>query len=268
MLHNLDPATSLTISGVLWTLAVEEQLYLAYFLLLALRGRVGWFATLAICLATRVGWFGLAFVVHRTLGIEIVVQEAAAAHWFVWALGAWSVEAWFGLVSRPRWVSSLWLSGLCLLGAAGLAFASNAAPQGSGVHDLIWLLNDPLWGLGFFVLVNRVTMEESGEKPAARRPNPWLSLVAATGLRKVGLFSYSLYLTHELVLTHLHQALSARFVIDEPTAAMFRLFVLSPIAVAFAWVFFLSFERPFLSRSRQGAGRGFRNQGRPGVHSG
>jgi peptidoglycan/LPS O-acetylase OafA/YrhL len=34
MLHNLDPQTCYSINGVFWTLAVEEQLYLAYFLLL------------------------------------------------------------------------------------------------------------------------------------------------------------------------------------------------------------------------------------------
>ncbi len=42
MLHNLDPHTCYSINGVFWTLAVEEQLYLAYFLLLFLRNRWGW----------------------------------------------------------------------------------------------------------------------------------------------------------------------------------------------------------------------------------
>ena len=31
MLHNLDPQTCYSINGVFWTLAIEEQLYLAYF---------------------------------------------------------------------------------------------------------------------------------------------------------------------------------------------------------------------------------------------
>src|SRR6185503_2851732 len=39
MLHNLDPHTCYTINGVFWTLAIEEQLYLAYFLLLFVRVR-------------------------------------------------------------------------------------------------------------------------------------------------------------------------------------------------------------------------------------
>ncbi len=47
MLHNLDLRTTYTINGAFWTLAIEEQLYLAYFLLLFLRIRFGWTKTLA-----------------------------------------------------------------------------------------------------------------------------------------------------------------------------------------------------------------------------
>ena len=49
MLHNLDPKTAYSINGVFWTLAIEEQLYLAYFLLLFLRTRWGWGPTLLVC---------------------------------------------------------------------------------------------------------------------------------------------------------------------------------------------------------------------------
>ena len=42
MLHNLDFHTAYSINGIFWTLAIEEQLYLAYFLLLFIRVRWGW----------------------------------------------------------------------------------------------------------------------------------------------------------------------------------------------------------------------------------
>ena len=41
MLHNLDPHTCYSINGVFWTLAIEEQLYLAYFLMLYFEETVG-----------------------------------------------------------------------------------------------------------------------------------------------------------------------------------------------------------------------------------
>src|SRR5215212_5739606 len=51
MLHNLDARTTYSINGAFWTLAIEEQLYLAYFLLLLLRIRFGWARTLVLCVA-------------------------------------------------------------------------------------------------------------------------------------------------------------------------------------------------------------------------
>ena len=82
MLHNLDPYTCYSINGVFWTLAIEEQLYLAYFLLLFLRTRWGWGPTLLICAAARVGWFMFSHAVWVTKGVGVPVPEAAASHWF------------------------------------------------------------------------------------------------------------------------------------------------------------------------------------------
>ena len=87
MLHNLDPQTCYSINGVFWTLAIEEQLYLAYFLLLFLRTRWGWGPTLLICALARVGWFFFGHLVWLKTGVGIPVPEAAASHWFTWALG-------------------------------------------------------------------------------------------------------------------------------------------------------------------------------------
>src|SRR4029079_10974053 len=103
MLHNLDPYTCYSINGVFWTLAIEEQLYLAYFLLLFLRTRWGWGPTLVICLLARLGWAALSHIIWLTSGVGVPVPEGAASHWFTWALGAVGVEAVFGLVQLPRW---------------------------------------------------------------------------------------------------------------------------------------------------------------------
>src|SRR6185437_6216541 len=82
MLHNLDWQTCYSINGVFWTLAIEEQLYLAYFLLLFLRKRWGWGITLAICALARVGWFCFSHAIFVSTGIGVPVPEAAAVHWF------------------------------------------------------------------------------------------------------------------------------------------------------------------------------------------
>ena len=91
MLHNLDPKACYSINGVFWTLAIEEQLYLAYFLLLFLRTRWGWGPTLIICAMARVGWYFFGHAVWLTTGFGLPVPEGAASHWFTWALGALAV---------------------------------------------------------------------------------------------------------------------------------------------------------------------------------
>jgi peptidoglycan/LPS O-acetylase OafA/YrhL len=53
LLHNFSWATAYSFNNPFWTLGIEEQLYLAYFLLVPLRARWGWPRTLAACLAAR-----------------------------------------------------------------------------------------------------------------------------------------------------------------------------------------------------------------------
>src|SRR4030095_14795511 len=81
MLHNLDPKTCYSINGVFWTLAIEEQLYLAYFLLLFVRSRWGWGIALVVCLLARAGWMAFSHIVWLKTGAGIPVPEAAASHW-------------------------------------------------------------------------------------------------------------------------------------------------------------------------------------------
>lgn len=254
MLHNLDPATVLTFNSVFWTLAVEEQLYLAYFLLLVLRRRLGWLRALALCLSARLAWFALAFAVHRLWGIAIPVREAALAQWFPWALGAWAVEMWFGLAPRPTWVARLPVAAACLFSAAGLDLVSRSARQGSLLQELIWLVNDPLWGMGFFMLVNYAVSSEASASPKGFGEEG-LGGWTFKALRRVGLVSYSLYLCHELVLKHLAQAIAFWLPQAEPEVTLVRLFLLAPLTLALAWPFYYLFERPFACRSNSVASR-------------
>ena len=237
MLHNFDPRTCYSISSVFWTLAIEEQLYLAYFLLLYVRRRWGWRATLACCLAARVAWFAGGELLRAWAGVEVPVTESAAVHWFTWALGALAVEAAFGIVTLPRWTRDLRFGALALLAAVLLAHVQDMRDVPRVWHDGAWLLLHPAWGLGFFILLNRAVAAERGWswRPSVPR------LVA--GLASVGVVSYSLYLTHPLVLLF-----AWRFEeLPLPPLAV-RLLVLTPLCLAFAWVFFRLFERPFMTR--------------------
>lgn len=232
MTHNLYQKTTFTINSAFWTLAIEEQLYLAYFLLLFLRKHLGWAKTLGICLIARVGWYFLGTYLH-SLGILLPVSESAAAHWFTWALGAVGVEALFGLVQLPRIWRSPVLAAIFLTSAAVL---TQLLPITSGwQHEVGWLVLDPLWGLGFFATVNFLVHSEQRWIQHERVPR------LVVKLAWVGLFSYSLYLSHHFVMLHTYLIKYYNF-----HHLLFSLLIVTPIAVAFAWLFYSLFEKPFI----------------------
>jgi peptidoglycan/LPS O-acetylase OafA/YrhL len=98
----------------------------------------------------------------------------------------------------------------------------------------------PLWGLGFFILVNRAVLAEDSWIRELKLPS--LVSVFAT----LGVFSYSIYLTHELTIMQ-----SWRWV--NPAAwQMQNVFLITvPATIVFAWLFFWFCERPFMSKKVQ-----------------
>lgn len=245
MLQNLDPGALGAMNLVYWTLAVEEQLYLLYFPFLAIRQRWGWGVTLSLAVAARIGWFGLAFVLHRVWAVDIVVTQTAFAQWFVWLLGALSIEAVYGLVKLPS-ITRHPLAGLAVLAVAStMSWAHNYWLGPGLLIDLIWLVSDFVWGAGFFIVVNWAVSREiaSPARLSASR------LVAA--LATVGVFSYSLYLTHEIIEWHVWPPIAAMMV--ESGIRLPHLVVAAGLLTAcliFARAFFQFFERPFLSRTK------------------
>jgi peptidoglycan/LPS O-acetylase OafA/YrhL len=246
MLHNLDPHNCYSINGVFWNLAIEEQLFLDYFLLLFLRSRWGWGPTLLVCALARPAWFLFSHAAWVALGAGIPVPEAAASHWFTWALGAIAVEAAFGLIKLPKWSRNLWIGGAAIVLASVTSTILPNTQKDTLPHNLAWMLMHPAWGVGFFILVNRAVEAEQLWLANLRKPGVLarfaVRLVAATAF--VGVFSYSLYLTHELVIMQ-----SYSFVVRGFPPILNALLIVIPATVAFAWVFYRFCEKPFMRKA-------------------
>jgi peptidoglycan/LPS O-acetylase OafA/YrhL len=237
MLHNVDARTTYTINGAFWTLAIEEQLYLAYFLLLFLRVRYGWTITLVLCFSARIAWLIMGLGLSNSFGVHLPVTEAAATNWFIWALGALSVEAALGVIKLPAWCFRISVAGVALGCAMGLAQLLPMVDQTGWVHAVGWVVMHPAWGVGFFILVNYSVAAEQRWR-LKRSPTPRLIPTLAS----VGLISYSLYLTHSFVLMHWYW-----FGFTKLHILTISLLIMTPLSVVFAWLYFRVCERPFMT---------------------
>jgi peptidoglycan/LPS O-acetylase OafA/YrhL len=106
------------------------------------------------------------------------------------------------------------------------------------LHDFSWFLIHPLWGLGFFIVVNRTVLAEQSWLRQATLP----SLVSV--FSTLGIFSYSIYLTHELVIIQ-----SWRWTNPGWWQLANVFVVVVPAVIIFAWVFFWFCEKPFMMKS-------------------
>lgn len=270
MVHNItaDYATGLN-NPAFWTLALEEQLYGLFAVLLILRRRmpitrVLWIS-LAVTLAWRLGVVWSQFIAARYFDIprdsDVVALGALPAignwtmwvfgWWFLWVLGAVAAEAHVGAVRLPAWCYS-WRVALAssLVGAAtyfrtlGVYTTYYLDDRATGWLR-VWLqslgsLSEPAFAVAGFILVNRWCRRE-GEGLGSRR---WMRATAA-----VGVFSYSLYLVHFPTIFMLEAYLPVG---DRQSFlhAGLRILAYVPICLVVAYAFFMVVERRFLSRTK------------------
>ena len=230
--QNLNGASRRIGNGPFWTLALEEQLYAVYFPLLWMRRRWDWSRTLIVVGLVTLSWRLVAGFALPNLPSLVYIGPS---RWFEWVLGSLAVEAYLGRVQLPAWCRS----GTVGLALAGIALLVINAPR-FGVREL-WLMpiSDAVCGVALFTLVNyacKVRWAEPGTG-AIGRFFAW-----------VGTFSYSLYLTHELVIVAAKHG-AMRVGVGTGGIVVARLV----LPVFAGWLFYRVVERRFLHASRRGS---------------
>lgn len=225
-IHGLWADTIDAISTPFWSLSLEFQFYLVFPLLFAAAERVGAARAVAAVAVLSLAWRG--WLAWGMPGHGHLVHGFFLGRWTEFALGM-GVAWWYQRADRGRvpWWAFAVASAATL--AAAAAAVSRGVPHAS----------DYLWGLGYAALVMATLV--ASERGAflgrvAERP-AWVAL---------GVASYSLYLTHSLLLERGVQVY--RRLIPRPGLVTDAVMVGAVLAIVLGggWAFHLLVERRFL----------------------
>lgn len=229
-IHNLFPGDkAYHINGPMWSVATEWQIYFLFpLILLPIWRRWGIIAVLSVA-------FTLGLIPHYFLNEFL----ESACPWYIglFTLGMSAVEIGF---SHQQYLVKLKKSlpwGLFAVISALLAVSTQWGEQ--TLHR--WV-GESLAGLATACLLIYCTKNIADNQIEA----PIVKFLQAPAFTALGTFSYSLYLTHVLVLTPLNQYLRS-LTISATTTALILYIVTIPTTLLLAYGFYLICERPFMS---------------------
>jgi len=209
MVHNLSPKWELKINGVYWSIGLEWQIYFVFALVL-----------LPIC---------------RRIGIVPSVIASIGLGLIPWYKSAFYITL-FGLGMAAAMYTERRGNGgpkrLIAIGGAVLAIIATG---------LRVLTSD--FGFGVFVAFFLMYGTLSLRAVSSNAPLP-LRLLSSKAFVNLGVFSYSLYLTHEPLIALLHIGL--RYLHLTENREFLVLLILTPlVALPVAYMFHVIFEKPF-----------------------
>lgn len=233
LVHNLSPNWVGTIDYPMWSIATEWQIYFAFALiLLPVWRRAGVGAMLAAALALGVS-------------LDFFFPQACFRFLALFALGMAGAAVGFSAEPRlKRWNARLpW----------GLLTAALTVPFLILMRwKTSWPVTHPLpTDIVAGVIVTCLLIwagRESWSDAAVRLPAT-VRLLKTGPVVTLGVFSYSLYLVHAIILEIVFQALRPLHLSAVPTFALYLGLGVSGSLLA-AYAFHLVFERPFLRRRR------------------
>ena len=250
VLHNLSPDWSGRINMALWSVATEWQIYFLFpLLLLPVWRRFGGAAAVAAgftagLLPLVINRYDLSVACFWYIGLFALGMTGAVSY----ARSLWPQE---GDPARRAFPSNMKLLGLtvllmlCYLAVLKILPAHSQARVGYLRFYIAETLKDGITGGLTVCLILYCARGVSLRREGARAPRVLL-LLESPAARALGLFSYSLYLTHCIVLQKA-ESVTAALHFSPLNSLSFRAFVGIPVALGFAYLFHKVAEKPFMT---------------------
>lgn len=185
LVHNYSAETFFGINPSFWSIAVEVQLYLLYPFLLWIVRRIGWRNSLLLIGGLEFGLRMLDGLLLTYFGENLprTISGSPFFYWLSWVLGAWLADRFEtqGNSQVPRWMlrAEIWL----FLGVVSYVLK-------------------PLSSLPFLFFA-MMTTSWLAQRLISNGRNHFEFLGIGNHLKNVGLWSYSIYLLHQPMLSYL-----------------------------------------------------------------
>lgn len=229
------------ILGVSWSLAIEEQFYLIWAVVVWLCPP-GWLGPLALALVGLTPLLRAAAIAAGASEIDVYVLT-------IFRADALATGAWLAWAVRNGHAAALtrygpWAAAAGLAGVIGLTALDGHTSWDGGVKQFI--------GYSLLAITGGGLLAWALADPAASR---WPRLLSSGWLRTFGRYSYCLYLIHLPVMWTMRALVfdpeQGPVVLDSwlPAQALFYPIALGP-ALAVAWISWRALEEPFLRLKR------------------
>ena len=238
LVHNCDPLMINAINSPFWSLAVEGQLYLLFPALLLLVAKLGWRRTMIALAGLELLIRSMDSVIY-TVGatqsvwcyVSFLLSHSPCGYWFSWSLGAFIADAFINQQTLPFTKGTpAWWVALALIGC-----------YVKPLYSFTFL---------FFAVITAFVVSHllNGNRPQTKLPAASIRI-----LKNIGLWSYSLYLIHEPLLSIYFYAINQLVPSEHrPHAAAFLLVMVTWLAIIpFSILWYKLFELPGISLGKR-----------------
>ena len=227
LVHNWSVDWMYKINGVLWSIAIEGQLYLLFpFMILVMQKR----SPLTLLFAT---------IIPTILVVNYLPGAGKTYSWFAILFVFGMLAAHFSyrpsLKIGPKAGTGIFLSVVGALVTVGIV--TNNLLQGKTFADTPTLISsDIAFGLSTATFLYAATVA----------PGSWIErFFSMKWLVKIGIFSYSLYLLHHPIL-QIFYVNKPPTILGSENTMLYLLGAAFPTILVVSWIFSLIFERPFV----------------------